>query len=88
MKINIKFNHDDPYNFSRNKLIRAIWLILGTFWTLLGGCGLIIDLFFPSVSNTYHNIAGESNIGRLLAGLLFLGILFYFRSIGGKKKST
>ena len=77
MKINIKFNHDDPYNLSRNKPIRAILLILGTSLTLLGGCGVIIDLFFPSVSNTYHNIAGESNIGRLLTGLLFLGIMCY-----------
>ncbi|MET3876968.1 hypothetical protein [Chitinophaga sp. OAE865] len=78
----IKFTDSDPYGFTQNKFLKFSGLFVGILLVLLGGCGLVIDLFFPASSSSFHNIAGQSNVGRFLSGVFLLACFYVLR---GKK---
>jgi hypothetical protein len=80
VKINIKINNNDPYGFKKNKPFKGSLLVIGLILFLLGGAGFIIDLFFPTFSNSYHFIAGKSNGVRLFTGSLLLFTFYLLRN--------
>lgn len=75
----IKFTDSDPYEFKQNKFLKFSCLVLGIMLTLLGVSGFITDWFFPAASDSFHHIAGASNGGRLLFGMLLLACFYGLR---------
>lgn len=60
-------------------LMGILLLIVGIPLFLLGCCGYIIDWFFPSFADSYHNVAGTANGMRLLIGALMLYSFYRLR---------
>ena len=76
MKIKIKVNNDDTAGLKDKIWLQVILLLLGSMLTLIGGAGLVLNIFFHSLSVVYEKIMGTQNLFRFLLGGLMLWSVF------------
>ena len=68
------------------KPFKVFVLVLGIPLTLLGLSGIIIDLFFPFYTKSFHSWAGTATWQRLLLGAwLLLAFFFVNRKVRNQR---